>query len=461
MKKIFRKFFNIKQNKELIKSGNLYKGIILVSLPLMLSNFIHTVYNLADTFWVTKISDTSFEVASVSLVFPIIMLMLTIGMGLSVSATTMISQYIGADDKENANKVVSQLVLVSLVLGIVMGAILYTIADPVVRLMAGSETVLIQNSIDYLRVISLQAPLFFVFMIYQSSKQGQGDTITPLFYTFIGNILNIVLDPFFILTLGMGVKGAAIATVLAKAIFIIPIIKLFTDKSSIHVDLKYIKPQWDFMQKIIKISFPVMIAQSMSSLGFAFLNTFINSYGATVLTAFSVGNRVTSVFMMPVMGMGGALATFVGVAVGADNIKRAKDAFKVSTVLSVSMGVLFTFLLIILRFKATAIFINPVSDAYTFALSSEYLIFVALCLVPMGIFQNLQGVFNGSGHTKYSLFIAIGRLWAIRLPIIWYASTMTNLGHQIIWWAMLVSNVIIVTVGLGIYKKGKWEQKVI
>jgi len=460
MRKFINKFFNINKNKELIKEGNLYKGIILVALPLMLSNFVHTIYNLVDTYWVTKISETSFEVASVSLVFPLIMLMLTVGMGLGVSATTLISQYIGANQEDKANKVVSQLVFVSLGLGLLMGAALYAISEPVVTLMAGEETFLIADSVNYLRAIAFQTPLFFLFMIFQASKQGQGDTITPLAYTLAGNVINIVLDPIFIFGFNMGVQGAAVATVLSKVIYILPIIKLFTDKSSVHFDWKYAKPDGKFMLKVFLISLPLMLSQSMSSLGFMVLNTIINSYGATVLTAFSVGNRITSVFMMPVMGLGGALATFIGVALGADNLKRAKEAFKTSSLLACGLGVIFTIILISVRKYATGIFINP-SDAITYALSNEYLVFVALNLPLMGLFQNLQGVFNGSGHTKYSLLITASRLWVVRLPIIWFASNYLVLDHQIIWWAMLVSNVIIVSVGLIIYKLGIWEKKVI
>jgi Na+-driven multidrug efflux pump len=124
------------------------------------------------------------------------------------------------------------------------------------------------------------------------------------------------------------------------------------------------------------------------------------------------------------------------------------------------MGIVFTIMLISIRQGATSIFIKP-SDAITYALSNEYLIFVALNLPLMGLFQNLQGVFNGSGHTMYSLIITASRLWVIRLPIIWYAANYLDLGHQIIWWAMLVSNVIIVSIGLVIYKTGIWEKKVI
>ncbi len=460
MKKFIDKFFNINKNKELIREGNLYKGIILVALPLMLSNLVHTIYNLVDMFWVTKISVTSNEVASVTLVFPIIMLMLTIGMGLGIGASTLISQYIGARDSENANKVVSQLVFVSMGLGILAGVLLYFSAKPVVTWMVGDEIFLIEDSVNYLKVIAFQTPLFFLFSVFQASKQGQGDTITPLLYIVVGNLINMVLDPLFILTFDLGVVGAALATVLAKVIYLIPVIKLFTDKSSVYVDFKYVKPDPKFIRNVVAISLPLMISQSMSSLGFMVLNRTINSYGANVFTAFSVGNRITSVFMMPVMGLGAALATFIGVSLGADNIKRAKEAFKTSTILAVGLGVLFTVILISIRQGTTSIFINP-KDAITYNLSNEYLIFVAINLPLMGIFQNLQGVFNGSGHTKFSLIITASRLWVVRLPIIYIASRYLMLEHQIIWWAMLVSNVIIVSIGLIIYKTGIWEKKVI
>jgi len=162
--------------------------------------------------------------------------------------------------------------------------------------------------------------------------------------------------------------------------------------------------------------------------------------------------------MMPAMGIGSALTSIVGQNLGADNIKRAKEAFKTSIVLSIGIMLLGGIILINIAEGTIRIF-TDVSEVVS--QSTYYLKLLAAALPLMGIFQVLIGLFQGSGHTVYSMIISMGRLWAIRIPMILIFKNFTDWGSQGVWYAMVSSNFIICCIGFGFYLMGNWQEKVI
>ena len=210
--------------------------------------------------------------------------------------------------------------------------------------------------------------------------------------------------------------------------------------------------------KLIKVGVPSSVGQAMAAFGFMFLNGFIISFGQNTLAAFGIGNRINSLILMPAMGVGNALATIVGQNLGADQIDRAKKAVKTSAILStlfliVGGGIFFPFIPEVLRlFSDNPSVINQ---------GIRYLRLITLSLPLMGFFQIFVGTFQGSGHTIYAMILMIGRLWALRLPMILLFKYYTNWGSDSVWYAMVLSNGLTCLVGLGIYLTGRWQEKVI
>lgn len=448
--------------KDLILNGDMKKTLLVLSAPIMLSNLIQTIYNLTDTYFVSKLG--SVEVNSIGFVWPIIFLMMSLGIGISISGTALISQYTGSNDYDSSKKIAGQLLSFSFLISIIIALFGFFVAEFIVRLMGAEEELLI-NSTNFLKIIFLGMPTMFIFFSFNSIKQGQGDTISPMIYGGLSVLLNIFLDPIFIFVFDLGVSGAAIATVLARLIFsIYAVISLFRKTNGIKLSLNDLKLEKDILIKIIKIGIPSSIGNSTSALGFAVMNVFVKSFGNPTLTAFIIGNRINSLILMPAMGIGSALATVIGQNLGADNIKRAKNAVKTSIILSTIILILGGSIIFIFSENIISIFNKDTDINIRLEILKQgtfYLKLIVASLPLMGIFQTFIGTFQGSGHTLSAMFLMTSRLWILRIPLIILFKNYTNLGSNSIWYAIVLSNFIICIIGFIIYMSGKWQKKII
>ena len=444
------------KKRDLILNGKLSKVILTLALPIMFNNLIQTMYNLADTFWVSKLGHI--QVAASTFVWPVLFLMISLGIGINVAGTSMISQYTGANNKEKAKEVATQIFIFSIIFSSVLSIIGY-FASPLIVKVMGATGELFYNSNVYLKIMFFDFPGLFIFSIFTAIRQAQGDTLTPMILNVAACLLNVLLDPVFIFPLKLGIGGAAIATVLSKVVFIPYILYLlFTKKDGVHLSIKDLKFKKEILKKIIKIGLPSSIGQSGEALGFIILNMLIASYGSYTLAAFGIGNRINSIVMMPALGIGNALVSIIGQNIGADNLDRAKEAFKTSMFLSISILLIGGTILFLISKYVIGIFttdINVLRDG------TLYLKLISATLPFMGIFQICVGTFQGSGHTIYSMIMEMSRLWLIRLPLVTIFKLYTSLGSSGVWIAMIISNGIICIVGLLIYKSGKWQNKII
>ncbi len=170
--------------------------------------------------------------------------------------------------------------------------------------------------------------------------QAQGNMVVPMILSGISVAINIALDPIFIFVLGMGVEGAAYATVLARLLLgIICLVYYFSSKKvNYRACTAHLIPNAKSIINICRIGIPNGFGQATTAVGFIILNGFVLSYGASVLTAFVIGNRIVSLVLMPCMGVGSAVSAIAGQNLGANNIKRTKKVLSSSVILSLSLS---------------------------------------------------------------------------------------------------------------------------
>ena len=447
---------NYSAKRQLILQGKMSKVIISLSIPLMLNNFIQTVYNLTDTFWISRLG--SLEVAAMTFVWPVIFLTISLGMGMSVAGTALISQYTGSCQYKEGKKIAGQLFSFSIIVSCSIAILGFFTTSYIIKAMGGKGSLLVLSS-QYLSFMFFDVPPLFIFFVFSAIKQAQGDTISPMVFNVSSVILNVILDPIFIFTFKLGIKGAAIATVLSKVLFMIYMIyMLFKKSEGIYLQKKYLALSKSILKQIIKIGLPSSIGQSASAFGFIVLNIFVVSYGDSTLAAFGIGNRINSLILMPAMGIGSALAAIIGQNLGANQISRAKEAFRTGNLLTFIFMLLGSPFLIYYSESIIKIFSK---DIEVISQGTIYLRLISTSLPFMGIFQVLIGTFQGSGHTMYTMFMDMGRLWGFRIPMILLFKYLTNWGPNVVWYAMVISNGLICVVGMALYLKGNWQQQVI
>lgn len=448
------------ERKKLILNGDMYKVILTLSLPLMVNNLIQTLYNLVDGIWVSKLGSVQF--ASTSFVWPVIFLFISIGIGVSVAGTSILSQLVGASKYDEADEYASQLIAISLIISIVFAIAGYLLSPFIIKLMGGTGD-LAEYGNTYLRISFLGFPFVFIFFNFNSIMNAQGNTLAPTILSGISAILNVILDPIFIFNLNMGVAGAAIATIISQAVLavfgIIYILKFST--SEIRPNFKDFKFNKAIVNKIIKVGLPASIGQSGAALGFVVLNSFIASYGTSTMAAFGMVNRITSLIMQPPMGIGAALTSIIGQNLGAEQGVRAKEAFKKSSIIVLSVSIVGCIFMLLRDKEIINFFIRTKDDPEVIKQGISYLRYISYSMPLMGMFSIFQGVFQGSGHTKYSMAMAVGRLWFIRIPMILIFKHFSNWGPTGIWFSMSFSNLLICIYGYVVYKTKDWESKII
>ncbi|MDO5755514.1 MAG: MATE family efflux transporter [Tissierellia bacterium] len=451
---------------ELMLNGPLYKVIWILSAPLIINNFIMTFYNIADGLYVAQLSSTAF--AATSFVWPVLYLFISIGFGLSIAGTSILSQLLGGKHFDWADRYGSQLVMISTALGIVFCVIGYGISPFVVRWM-GATGEFYHLSNLYLRINFIGITFDMVFFACQSILNAQGNTKTPTIISVMTSILNIILDPFLIFGgftllnfhfpgLDMGIGGAAIATILSKLLaMILGLFALFFRSEDIKIRLCHFTPQKEIIRHIFKTGIPTSIGQSGAAFGFIVLNGFVQSYGTDTLAAYAMVNRVTQLMTQPAMGFGGALTSIVGQNFGAKQLSRAKKAFQKTSYIVIGASFIGSLLIFFFREPLLHLFIKEKDNLLLIQQATEYMNYSIFIIFFMGMFSVYQGLFQGLGYMKYSMYMSLLRLWLVRIPLIVLFKNFTDLGATGIWISMLVSNVFVIAYAHWLYERPNFK----
>ena len=432
------------------------KTLLVLAIPIMMGNFLQTLYNLIDTFYLGKLGKAAISAPVIT--FNVIFVIIAIGTGLSLAGTTLISQSKGKGDREKEDFYLGQLTVSLTVFALAIAIIGYFVSEPILKLLKTPQDTFNMTK-SYMQIIFLGSPFMFGMFLFTSAFQGIGDTITPLKVQGVAIILNLILDPLFIFGIGpfpkLGVTGAAIATVLSRSVgSLIGIFLLIRGRHGIKLRKKYLKPSGKAIKLMFEIGIPASIGNIFASIGFTVLQGIVNTFGSAVVAAFGVGNRIVSLFNMPGMGIGRAVTILVGQSLGAENIKRAKQSVKmgvlvIGTFLTIGMTLTFFYGNYFVKF-----FIP--NDPEVLKLGEILFRIISPSVIFFGIFMVISGAFQGAGDTKPVMILSIVRLWGIRVPFAYILSKTLHMGATGIWLAMFLSNIIVSIWGLFWFRTGRW-----
>ena len=437
--------------------GHLFKKMVKLAWPVIAANLLQTMYNIIDAFWLGKLGRDALSAPTIS--WPVIFTALSFAFGLSVAASSLVSQYTGRGEEKTSAFIMGQVLSISLILSICIGIAGAILSRPILTVMGAKDAVLDLSDV-YMRTIFLGSPTAFVLFTVGGAFRGWGNSRIGMNLTTISVLINVILDPLMIFGIGfprMDVFGAALATVISRgvsaayALYII-----FSGVRGMRIQPKDLIPHWRYTKLIFKVSFFSSLGQSITSLGFTFVMSVVARFGAALISAFGVGHRVTSMMVMFSGGVAAAVATAVGQALGAGKEDRAVRAIK--------MGAWFNFVVIgglcVLTFfygrYVTAVFIN---DPEVVEIGRIYFKLVSFSIPFFAVMQALIAALDGSGHTFQSAVVNIARLWGVRIPLVYL---LTNLyGFTGIFYAMIASNIaalILVIIALSI---GTWKKPII
>lgn len=480
-----------------LNDNNIIKLLIRLSIPIILANILQTLFQLADTFWVGKLGKQ--EVAAISISFPIIFLLISLGIGLTTAGTILVAQFKGKIDKteskrehkrnqvrntnqkneqkskenkeqtktqesnEQINKISSQMISLTIIFGLII-TILGLFLTPFLINLMNTEEKVTDFAIQYLKISFLGIIPIFGFSAFQALLRGIGNVKTPMYVILIAVIFNFILDPLFIFGFGfipsLSVSGAAIATVISQGLaFIVGVYSLFLGKHKIKIHFRDLKPDLTIFKKIFFLGFPVSIEQSVRALALTFMTYIVARFETSIIASFGIASRITSFAIIPAIGFSIATSTLVGYSLGGRKIKRAEEISEKSILLSFYFLYFLGIILFIFAEPITRVFIPNDPDVI---LEGARLIRI-LCLTFgfLGIQQIIDGILIGSGRTYLAMFLSILSLWIIRLPLAFILSMYTPLSYTGIWLSFPITDMIAFVLAFIIYKRGKWKTNVV
>ncbi|AAV45001.1 multi antimicrobial extrusion family drug/sodium antiporters (plasmid) [Haloarcula marismortui ATCC 43049] len=448
-----------------LTSGGIGKPLFFLSMPIVITNLFQTAYNLADTFWLGQYSTDA--LAAISFAFPMVFLLISLGMGISVAGSVLVAQFTGAGEEREAEYAASQTVTFAVIVSFGLGIVGYLGVDTFLSLMGASEDVL-PMATSYMEVISLGLLFMFGFFVFVALMRGYGDTITPMLVMFGSVVLNIIIDPFLIFgwtvvenaplvgTISfpeLGIEGAAIATVFSRALaLVVGLAIMFRGNRGVQIHLRDMAPDLSYLRRLVRIGLPASIEGTGRALSMNLLLVIVAMFPDTVVAAYGIGTRVFSVVFLPAIAVARGVETMTGQNMGADRPDRAAKAAGLAA--TVLFGVL-SLAGVLVWFTAAPIADLFTTDPEVVEITTQFLRYVALSFGFIGIMRAYTGSFRGAGKTLTAAAISVLMLGVIRFPIAWFAAV--PFGETGIWISFAVSNVAGAIIAYGWYRRGTWR----
>lgn len=454
MLNVFKNLSRRMNEKVDIFSLPIYKGLLKLAWPIVLTNLLQTIYNITDAFFLGKLGTVEFSAPTVT--FPIIFILISLAMGFSHAATSMIAQYTGMKNKQLAEKSAAQVILTLLTLALAIMLFGYLLSGNILHWMNISPE-LYDTALSYLRIMILAIPFIFFTELFASIFRGWGNSVIALKMMFFAVVFNIILDPIFIFVLDFGVQGAAFATLIARgtaAFYFLYV--LISNKLGFTIHMKDFKPDFRMIKKVLSIGLPGSVGQSVTAVGFTFIMSVVAGFGTTVISIYGIGQRVLSMVTMFAVGMSLATSTMAGQFVGAEEPEKAEETVKKAALLTFLIVLSISVLLFFFGQYVTRFFIN---EQEVIELGRYYFRLVSMSLPFFATMSVFQGALRGTGHTMQATTADLIRLWGVRIPFVLILSKMY--GFNGIIYAMIISNIgalIIVTLFL---RLGNWKQRVV
>ncbi|MBT4036227.1 MAG: MATE family efflux transporter [Candidatus Marinimicrobia bacterium] len=411
------------------------KAIWTLGLPVMTGMAVQTLYSIVDMLFVARISVNA--IAALGFNLPLFWMAMGISFGLGTGVTAVIARFIGARDHAAATNVAEH----GLLLGLIIGGAFSTVGllfgeEILIRL--GTPDELMADTLSYFQVIAGG----FIFMItgifLRSIFSGEGDTKTPVKIQVTSTIINIILDPILIFGFDMGVRGAALATVLSMIVAVVMYSRviLFKKVTLLQLNLKYFKYKSKFIKDIFRIGIPSSLSMIIMSLGAALFNWILVHYSPEVIAGYQIAGRLDQIFFLPIMAIAGSLVTLVGMFYGAQRFDLInsviKDGLRYGIFIGLGSGLLFY---IIAPYVFRIFTDDPTVLAVAVSIIRTFSPIYWLIAIGMISGRALQGL--GTGIP--SLVITAIRVAVVSGPLAYYFAVVLDKPYVWVWYASVIA----------------------
>ncbi len=421
--------------------GDPKKAINKLAWPMIIAMAAHTIYNLVDAIWVSGLGPDA--IASIGFFFPFFFMAMAISTGLGIGGGAAISRRIGAKDKVGADKVAVHTIILMVITAILFTVPFLIFAENIFYLIGAGE--LIDLVMAYSRIMFAGTIIIFFSMIATSILRAEGDVKRAMWIMMFGAILNIFLDPIFIYTFGLGVAGAAWATMISMTIASLIVFYWLFIKKDTYISFNFRSFKWDreIMKDISKVGVPASVMQVSMAFTMLIMNIIlILIAGKDGVAVFTIGWRVVTVAILPLIGVATAVTSVTGAAFGAKNIDKLKTSYFYSIKLGLIISTIAGAITFIFAPQITAVFITGEGST---RIADDLILFLrVICLfypgVAFGMFSS--AMFQGTSEGTKSLLVTVFRTLILAPPLALAFAIYMNMGILGIWIGMVIANII-------------------
>ncbi len=436
----------MRNDAELMGKENITRLILRYSMPATVGMVVAATYNVVDTIFIGWLGSEA--IAALSIAFPIQMILGAVGVGVGVGAASLISRSLGAGNTRDAEKAVGQVISLALGFGLIIALVGMFYLRPLLILVGASPEILGYTE-DYTSVIVTGSVVFFLIMGLNNVVRAEGSPMLSMKIMVGSSLLNIALDPIFIFLLGMEVRGAAVATVLAKTVGAsVLLFHFISGRSNLVLCRDSLKPDLEIIKNIYKIGFPSMLRLFSKNLSLTATNIILAGFGHIPIAAMGLFFRLQMLIVMPVIGFSQGLLPVIGYNYGANQPERIREAVVKGFVISTA----FITGLALVAYSSPSTFIGIFTSEPELLAMGSYSLRIMILMFPLIGIQFVSVIFfQAIGKAVPSLVLSLLREVMIFIPLliifsgsagligVWVARPVSDLLAFIVTFSMITS----------------------
>lgn len=406
------------KSTEIFANAPVPKAVISNIIPSIISMIMVLLYNLADTFFIGQ-TKNAYMVAAVSLVTPVFLIFMAVGMLFGIGGTSLISRLLGEGRGERAKHTSAFCFWTGLVIGIAAMVLIWIFVDPICRMVGASDDT-IGYAAQYLNIVAVGIPFLIIGNTFSNVIRSEGKAQVAMTGMIIGNLLNIVLDPIMILGFHWNVAGAAVATVIGNicaAVFYL--IHLLSKRSMLSIRLKDYKIKGGIASGVLAIGIPASLNSVLMSVSNILINNVMTRYGDMAVAGLGVAMKVNMIVVMLLIGLGTGIQPLLGYCYGAGNKKRYLSVLKFSLFLAFALSLIMTVVCYVFAGPLVTAFLDN-ADAFAFGMSFSRTYILSGPI--MGILFVFINAIQSTGAALPSLVLSVSRQGLLYIPILFVFS---------------------------------------
>ena len=423
--------------------SNPAKALWSLAIPIMAGMGIQTFYNIVDMIFIGQLGGEA--ITGIAFNMPLFFLALGLTMGLGTGVTSSIARFIGKDDKSGADNCAEHAIALAFFISLFLSVIIILLGERILFIFGASGTIL-SLAWDYLQVMCIGIPFMVFSGFFRSILAGEGDMKLPMMVAGLGTILNIILDPIFIfdldnfggIGLGMGIKGAALATVISQSIvFSIFIYMLFVKEHAyITFRIKDFSPSKAITWDIIKVGLPASLSMIVMAVGQGVFNRILIYFSADTVAAYQVAGRIDMLVFLPIFSIAASLTTLIGMFYGAKKYEALRYTVKYGIISAFIITVIMSILLYIFAHNVIGFF---TSDETIINVAVTFLRLFAFVYPLIAVGITTGRVLQGLGKGLPVLVITIIRVLGVSAPLALVFIFKMGKPVEWVWYAMMIS----------------------